>query len=121
MLLVLTAVCMQNVRGPNAATTYIPWVHGQETEKRFVCDVMLEGLARQMRLFGLDALSTQQRGKHQRAMAIRYDLKHTQINVMARAVCQACFTGECLKSAPTTSLQGTIAIWMGQAAHCADR
>jgi Mut7-C RNAse domain len=93
MLLVLTAACMQNVQGPNTATTYIPWVHGQETEKRFVCDVMLEGLARQMRLFGLDALSTQQRGKHQRAIAIRYDLKHTPTNVRARALCQACFTG----------------------------
>ena len=51
---------------------YIPWVHGSSRhEQRFVCDVMLEGLARQMRLFGLDALSMEQRSKRQRSAVMR--------------------------------------------------
>lgn len=51
--------------------TYIPWLHGATTEKRFVCDVMLEGLARQMRLFGLDVLSMEQRDKTMRGHVLR--------------------------------------------------
>lgn len=54
--------------------TYIPWVHGAAREKRFVCDVMLEGLARQMRLFGLDALSMEQRDKKLRSKVLRCGL-----------------------------------------------
>lgn len=50
---------------------YIPWEHGSAQRNRFVCDTMLEGLARQLRLFGVDAASTQQRDKRQRALAIR--------------------------------------------------
>lgn len=55
-----------------AEARYIPWIHGQVKEKLFVCDVMLEGLARQMRLFGLDVISMQQREKRFRAAVVRF-------------------------------------------------
>jgi hypothetical protein len=38
---------------------------------KFICDVMLEGLARQLRLYGIDAASTQQKDKHHRQQVIR--------------------------------------------------
>lgn len=50
---------------------YVPWLHGCAAEKLFVCDVMLEGLARQLRLFGLDAKCMATRGKSQRVPVIR--------------------------------------------------
>lgn len=50
---------------------YIPWVHGTCTEKKFLCDVMVEGLARQMRLFGIDTASMKQLPKRKRPQNIR--------------------------------------------------
>lgn len=57
--------------GASEGATYVPWIHGQTKEKLFICDVMLEGLARQMRLFGLDVISMQQRDKRFRASVVR--------------------------------------------------
>jgi Mut7-C RNAse domain len=54
-----------------ARPAYIPWRHGRAATPRFVCDVMLEGLARQMRLFGLDALSMEQRARRQRPHLVK--------------------------------------------------
>lgn len=55
--------------------TYLPWVHGDAAEKQFLCDVSLGGLARQMRLFGIDAAAMPQRAKHERVTGIREMLK----------------------------------------------
>jgi hypothetical protein len=63
--------CVQKGRIPSKRSAHIPWVHGQEHEPRFICDVMLEGLARQMRLFGLDVLSMEQREKRMRPQVVR--------------------------------------------------
>jgi Mut7-C RNAse domain len=71
------ATQIKGANGKSAATTaparpaYIPWRHGAAATPRFVCDVMLEGLARQMRLFGLDALSMEQRARRQRPHLVR--------------------------------------------------
>ena len=55
----------------SAMPAFVPWLHGSARQKLFVCDVMLEGLARQMRLFGLDVLSMQQRDKRHRSAVVR--------------------------------------------------
>lgn len=65
-------VALQRSQGPGALPAYIPWVHGPKQDKVFLCDVMLEGLARQMRLFGIDTTSSPQLKKNQRALGIRY-------------------------------------------------
>ncbi len=53
----------------------IPWRDarggGGGGEARFVCDVMCEGLARQLRLCGLDARSGPQHAKARRFQAYR--------------------------------------------------
>jgi hypothetical protein len=49
----------------------IPWLHNGN-EPRFACDVMTEGLARQLRLCGLDAVSAPVVGKGQRFEAYRW-------------------------------------------------
>jgi hypothetical protein len=50
---------------------FVPWQNGFSKEKKFLCDVMVEGLARQMRLFGIDALSMKQTPKKNRPQNIR--------------------------------------------------
>jgi hypothetical protein len=65
----------QNISTPGTLPTYIPWIHGHACEKAFLCDVMVEGLARQMRLFGIDAASMPQLPKHQRHQTIRCGLQ----------------------------------------------
>ena len=64
---------MQRGTEPVAGTlpAYIPWIHGTCKEKRFLCDVMAEGLARQMRLFGIDTASMKQLPKRKRPQNIR--------------------------------------------------
>ena len=64
---------MQRGTEPVAGTlpAYIPWIHGTCKEKRFLCDVMAEGLARQMRLFGIDTASMKQLPKRNRPQNIR--------------------------------------------------
>ncbi len=48
----------------------IPW-ESSGGEPRFACDVMTEGLARQLRLCGLDATSAPEYGKNERFKAYR--------------------------------------------------
>jgi uncharacterized protein with PIN domain len=48
----------------------IPW-QATGGEPRFACDVMTEGLARQLRLCGLDATSAPEVGKNERFKAYR--------------------------------------------------
>ena len=48
----------------------IPW-ESTGGEPRFACDVMTEGLARQLRLCGLDATSAPEFGKNERFKAYR--------------------------------------------------
>ncbi|BDA45672.1 probable exonuclease mut-7 homolog at N-terminal half [Coccomyxa sp. Obi] len=49
----------------------IPW-EASRGEPRFACDVMTEGLARQLRLCGLDATSAPEFGKNERFKAYRH-------------------------------------------------
>lgn len=58
---------------PGTLPGYIPWKHGTGKEKKFLCDVMAEGLARQMRLFGIDTASMKQLPRRKRPKNIRYD------------------------------------------------
>ncbi len=53
----------------------IPWQATGE-EPRFACDVMTEGLARQLRLCGLDATSAPEFGKNERFKAYRCTPSH---------------------------------------------
>ena len=55
---------------------YIPWIHSSEQEvrsrgPRFICDVMLYGLARQLRLWGIDCESLPTLSKSQRHLSHR--------------------------------------------------
>lgn len=50
----------------------MPWRQGGGGgEPRFVCDVMCEGVARQLRLCGIDAVSGPSLGKSRRFQAYR--------------------------------------------------
>lgn len=48
----------------------IPW-QGNGGSPRFACDVMTEGLARQLRLCGLDATTAPEVGKNERTKVYR--------------------------------------------------
>jgi hypothetical protein len=67
------SLCTQKPSQPVAGVlpAFIPWQHGLSKEKKFMCDVMVEGLARQMRLFGIDASSMKQLPKNKRPHNIR--------------------------------------------------
>ena len=67
--------CLERCGVPSCAPAgwpaIIPWRGAAGGEPRFVCDVMCEGLARQLRLCGLDARSAPLVGKAQRFRAYR--------------------------------------------------
>lgn len=48
----------------------MPW-HEHKGEPRFICDVMTEGLAKQLRLYGVDAAAVQSKGKGSRHLVYR--------------------------------------------------
>ena len=52
---------------------YIPWQQdrGTDNEPKFVCDVMTEGLAKQLRLCGVDAAAVPTLGKTERHVIYR--------------------------------------------------
>lgn len=49
---------------------YVPW-HHHKGEPRFICDVMTEGLAKQLRLYGVDAAAMESKGKGSRHLVYR--------------------------------------------------
>ena len=49
---------------------YVPW-KDHPGEPRFICDVMTEGLAKQLRLYGVDAAAVQTKGKGSRHLVYR--------------------------------------------------
>lgn len=104
---------MQLNKTPGAVPAYIPWIHGQTQAKTFVCDVMLEGLARQMRLFGIDATSTPQLKKHQRAQGIRCALLKLPavIQGLRRPPCRVAWwsMGDFAKDMVTSQQDGVLA------------
>ena len=48
----------------------MPW-HDHNGEPRFICDVMTEGLAKQLRLYGVDAAAVESKGKGSRHLVYR--------------------------------------------------
>lgn len=52
------------------APVYVPW-HEHKGEPRFICDVMTEGLAKQLRLYGVDAAAVESQGKGSRHLVYR--------------------------------------------------
>lgn len=49
---------------------FVPW-EDHSGEPRFICDVMTEGLAKQLRLYGVDAAAVESKGKGARHLAYR--------------------------------------------------
>ena len=49
---------------------HVPW-QNSNSEPRFICDVMTEGLAKQLRLYGVDAAAVQSKGKGSRHLVYR--------------------------------------------------
>ena len=52
------------------APVFVPW-HDHQGEPRFICDVMTEGLAKQLRLYGVDAAAVESKGKGSRHLVYR--------------------------------------------------
>lgn len=50
--------------------TFVPW-QDHPAEPKFICDVMTEGLAKQLRLYGVDAAAVETQGKHARHLVYR--------------------------------------------------
>ena len=57
------------------APVYVPW-HDHMGEPRFICDVMTEGLAKQLRLYGVDAAAVESKGKGSRHLVYRSAFLH---------------------------------------------
>ena len=66
-----TSVNMQAYLFAGAGTpTFVPW-QDHPAEPKFICDVMTEGLAKQLRLYGVDAAAVESQGKHARHLIYR--------------------------------------------------
>ena len=61
------------------APAYIPW-EDHDGEPRFICDVMTEGLAKQLRLYGVDAAAVESKGKGSRHLVYR-SAPHLELSV----------------------------------------
>ena len=55
---------------PVGTPSFVPW-QDHEAEPKFICDVMTEGLAKQLRLYGVDAAAVESKGKHARHLVYR--------------------------------------------------
>ena len=59
------------------APVFVPW-QDHPAEPKFLCDVMTEGLAKQLRLYGVDAAAVESKGKHARHLVYRSSPHHAQ-------------------------------------------
>ena len=64
------AVTRRDCTADAGAPVYVPW-QDHPGEPRFICDVMTEGLAKQLRLYGVDAAAVESKGKGSRHLVYR--------------------------------------------------
>ncbi|KAL0047260.1 hypothetical protein WJX82_011031 [Trebouxia sp. C0006] len=72
------------------APVYVPW-KDHPGEPRFICDVMTEGLAKQLRLYGVDAAAVQTKGKGSRHLVYRQMVDVAQAEERVILTCDRTF------------------------------
>ncbi|DBB01114.1 TPA: hypothetical protein ACH3X1_001005 [Trebouxia sp. C0004] len=72
------------------APVYVPW-KDHPGEPRFMCDVMTEGLAKQLRLYGVDAAAVQTKGKGSRHLVYRQMVDVAQAEERVILTCDRTF------------------------------
>lgn len=72
---------------------FVPW-QDHAAEPKFICDVMTEGLAKQLRLYGVDAAAVEIKGKHARHLVYRSAMKSIACGRLAHShhdqLCENC-------------------------------
>ncbi|KAA6428680.1 MAG: hypothetical protein FRX49_01555 [Trebouxia sp. A1-2] len=72
------------------APVFVPW-QDHPGEPRFICDVMTEGLAKQLRLYGVDAAAVQTKGKGSRHLVYRQMVDVAQAEERVILTCDRTF------------------------------
>ena len=83
---------------PAGAPVFVPW-KDHAGEPRFLCDVMTEGLAKQLRLYGVDAAAVESKGRGSRHLVYRSASYYCMVHVLKHCCCTAMACARALSDA----------------------